>query len=343
MSGDTATPMRSYQTPWTLSAFRVLPGNPVSIGVLFTIALLIVFFAGRLLAGTGSDSAPGDLRIAVTQILITAYSAIAYACLLISSQKTTRDLSSAAREVPDYGSFVEQAGKHPWWLLSLLGVSAYLLVGVPVTHATTPYPTDPWAWQTWSYDVFWHRLTTVFFVWWMSCFSYVIVVESARLSRLSSKFPSPDLLNLDPYRPLVRQGLINALLVIGMASVLSLLGVESRYFALLAGFWIISIVLAWIGMMLPLRGIRGMIKQTKQRELHWCKESLKRSRDSMKEGSDQQPTIAEITAYQNVIENIRNWPFDGSTLLKFTLYLLIPLGSWLGGALVERGLDLILS
>ena len=63
----------------------------------------------------------------------------------------------------------------------------------------------------------------------------------------------------------------------------------------------------------------------------------------MKSGSAEQPTIAEITAYQNVIENIRNWPFDSPTLLRFTLYLMIPLGSWLGGALVERGLDFILS
>jgi len=177
----------------------------------------------------------------------------------------------------------------------------------------------------------------------MSCFSYVIIVESARLSSLSNKFPSPDLLKLNPYRPLVRQGLTNALLVIGMASVLSLLGVESRYFAVLVGFWIMSVLLAWIGMMLPLRGIRGMIKRTKRRELDWCKENLKLSRDSMKSGSHHKPTIAEITAYQNVIENIRNWPFDSPTLIRFTLYLLIPLGSWLGGALVERGLNLLLS
>jgi hypothetical protein len=177
----------------------------------------------------------------------------------------------------------------------------------------------------------------------MSCFSYVILVESARLSKLSNTFPSPDLLNLDPYRPLVRQGLTNALLVIGMASVLSLLGVESRYFAVLAGFWIMSVLLAWTGMMLPLRGIRGMIKKTKRRELDWCKESLKRSRNAMKSGVDHKPTIAEITAYQSVIENIRNWPLDSSTLIRFTLYLMIPLGSWLGGALVERGLDFILS
>ena len=44
-----------------------------------------------------------------------------------------------------------------------------------------------------------------------------------------------------------------------------------------------------------------------------------------------------------MIEDLRNWPFESSTLIRFTLYLLIPLGSWLGGAFVERGLDLILS
>ena len=343
MSRDTITLTKSYKTPWTLSAFNALPGNPVSIGVIFTIALLIVFFAGRLLADGGSNSDPGDLRVAITQILITGYCATAYAYLLMSAQKSTQDLSSAAGDLPNYEFFAERAGKHPWWLLLLIGASAYLIIGMPVTNVTTPDPVNPWAWQAWTYDIFWHRVTTVFFVGWMACFCYVIVTESARLSRMSEKIPSLDLLNLHPYRPLVRQGLINALLVIGMASVLSLLGVESRYFAVLAGLWVMFIVLAWIGMMLPLRGIRGMIKTVKKQELQWCRDNLMRSRDSMKSGSADKPTIAEIIAYQNVVENIRNWPFDSPTLIRFTLYLMIPLGSWLGGALVERGLDFILS
>jgi len=342
MSSDAATLTKSYKTPWTLIAFDALPGNPVSIGVSFTIALLIAFFSGRALADGVGNSAPDDLRVAITQILITGFSATAYAYLLMSAQKSTQDLSSSAKVVPNYDLFVDRAGKHPWWLLPLIGLSSYLIVGIPVTDATTPDSVNPWAWQTWSYDILWHRLTTVLFVWWMGCFCYVIVVESARLSRMSNKLPSLDLLNLNPYRPLVRQGLINALLVIGMASVVSLLGVESRYFAALVGLWIMFILLAWTGMMLPLRGIRGKIKTAKKEELQWCRDSLKRSRDSMKSGSNDKPSIAEITAYQNVIENIRNWPFDSPTLIRFTLYLMIPLGSWLGGALVERGLDFIL-
>jgi hypothetical protein len=30
------------------------------------------------------------------------------------------------------------------------------------------------------------------------------------------------------------------------------------------------------------------------------------------------------------------WPFDASTFRRFGLYLMIPLGSWMGAALVER-------
>jgi hypothetical protein len=36
------------------------------------------------------------------------------------------------------------------------------------------------------------------------------------------------------------------------------------------------------------------------------------------------------------------WRFDTPTGVRFALFLLIPLGSWLGGAVVERVVDLVL-
>ena len=48
-------------------------------------------------------------------------------------------------------------------------------------------------------------------------------------------------------------------------------------------------------------------------------------------------------AYRGVVENAGSWPLDSSVLFRFALYLLIPLGSWLGGAIVERGLDSFLN
>ncbi len=95
--------------------------------------------------------------------------------------------------------------------------------------------------------------------------------------------------------------------------------------------------------MLPLSGIRKKIRAARDRELDWCRQTLKIARDEMKSGADEQQSIAEIVAYRSMIEKIRNWPFDSPTMVRFTLYIMIPLGSWLGGAFVERGLDLFLS
>jgi hypothetical protein len=44
----------------------------------------------------------------------------------------------------------------------------------------------------------------------------------------------------------------------------------------------------------------------------------------------------EVVAYKQIVDGVREWPFDTSTLLRFAIYLLIPLASWSGGAVVER-------
>ena len=333
----------TYTSPWTLRVYERLPGNPFWIGVGFTIVLTILFFIGRAVTGNDISSNTNDLRIAVTQILMTTYFASAYAGLLATARRTTRDLSPVGRQSADWSLVVDRAGKHRRGVLPILGIVSYLVIGVGVTNATTPAPTNPWDIQLWNYDVYWHRFTTVLFVWWIACSCYVVIAESVRLSRISDRFEAVDLLDLAPYQPLVRQGLINALLLIGGVSVMSLLGVESRYGSVLAGFWISSILLAWIGLMLPLRGIRRKIKEAKDQELDWCRQALIRDRDDLKSGANTQSKIGQTLAYREMINTMRNWPFDNPTLARFALYLLIPLGSWLGGAFVERGLDLLLS
>ena len=52
--------------------------------------------------------------------------------------------------------------------------------------------------------------------------------------------------------------------------------------------------------------------------------------------------LADLVAYYGLIESVRGWPVGASTWLRFALYLGIPLGSWLGGALVERLLGAVL-
>ena len=343
MNSNTTNVPSTYTTPLTLRVYDALPGNPFWIGIGFTFGLLFVFFVGRALTEGANNSYPGDLRVAIIHILQTAYSASAYAYLLMTARKTAHDLSPVARQSPQWQTIVDSAGKYSWWVLPLVGAATYLVIGVIATNVTTPEPVNPWDWQGWSYDIYWHRATSVLHIWWIGCLCFVIVVESGRLSHLSDSIESIDLLDLLPYQPLIRQGLTNALLVIGTVSIMSLLGVESRYGLMLAVLWIMFIGLARMGMMLPLNGIRKKIRAGRNRELDWCRQSLKIARDEMKSGVGGRQSIAEIVAYRSMIESIRNWPFDSPTMVRFALYIMIPLGSWLGGAFVERGLDLFLS
>jgi len=59
-------------------------------------------------------------------------------------------------------------------------------------------------------------------------------------------------------------------------------------------------------------------------------------------GSLSQPDLSDWIAYRGLIESVREWPVDAPTLRRFALYLAIPLGSWFGGALVERMVDTLL-
>lgn len=49
-----------------------------------------------------------------------------------------------------------------------------------------------------------------------------------------------------------------------------------------------------------------------------------------------------MLAWEARVEAGGEWPFDSSTWLRFAVYLVILLLSWLGGVAVERGLDALL-
>lgn len=51
--------------------------------------------------------------------------------------------------------------------------------------------------------------------------------------------------------------------------------------------------------------------------------------------------LTALLALEEHLERVREWPLDIGTIVRFCLYFTLPLGSWLGGALVERALNLV--
>ena len=330
----------AHSTPWTFRVFNKLPGNPAFIGVFLAGVLLTMYLIGRVSSVAGVDSNAADFRLAIIHILLTAYAVFAYVYLLSSTIKVNQDLTAFLGDEQERQVILSRVGKHLWWGMLLAGLCG-LFVDILATNVTT-IGSDPWDWRQNNYDSFWMRVLGPLMCWWVSSLLYVMIVESFRLSALSDKITSLDLLDLSPYKPLIRQGLTNALLVLGVSSILSLFLLESGYVWFMTQVLVVLAVFAWIGLMLPLRGVRSKISQAKTAELLWCQGALQAARRQLKKQAEQQQSVAEIIAYRSVIEGVRNWPFDSPTLARFALYLLIPIGSMVGGAFVERGLDLFL-
>jgi hypothetical protein len=49
-----------------------------------------------------------------------------------------------------------------------------------------------------------------------------------------------------------------------------------------------------------------------------------------------------LLALRNQVADVREWPVDLSTLMRLLLYLAIGLGSWVGAALVDLGVERVL-
>jgi len=313
-----------------------LPGRPLTLGAALLVTLFSVFFVGRYVSGaTLSDS--GDYRLTIIHILLTAYSVCAYIYLLKGAEQSASELQLVLSQ---QSAEIERVGKHNAAALILAG-----MLGIAVQSYFTIVTTvgsDPWSWAQSNYDTRWMRILGPLFSAWISCLLYVLVVESLRLSRLSARIQTLDLLQLAPYRPLVRQGLCNALLVAGFATMMSLFLLVPDFDILVIPIGVLMTIFAALGLMLPLSGIRRKIRQAKQRELAWCQTHLIVARNQLQAGASGEHSIADIDAYKNTIDGIRNWPFDSPTLTRFALYLLIPLGSMLGGAVFEQALELML-
>jgi hypothetical protein len=183
----------------------------------------------------------------------------------------------------------------------------------------------------------------------MGRFLFDVLAESRRLSQLAARLPAIDLFDLRPLVCFARQGLSNALLNVGFVSILALSLFESGFGVVFGLVGLMNLGVSAAGQLLPVRGAHLRIRAAKGAELDWCRERLREARAQLAAPEVPRPgsaatdaRLADLLAYRAFVEGVREWPFDASTLVRFGLYLLIPLGSWAGGALVERLIDALL-
>lgn len=169
-------------------------------------------------------------------------------------------------------------------------------------------------------------------------------------SVMVQKAPGPqesdiDLLNLEDLYAFGRGGLHVALLLyitLAIAGLFILPDVGSALWVV-APIFAINLGLGLLTLLRPARQVRSLIHTAKREELARLDPLLRQARDDALTGNaPTQGRLTDLLAYKAQIESTPEWPFDSPTLLRFGLYVFIPVVSMIGGALVERGVDVLL-
>jgi hypothetical protein len=307
--------------------------HPVLLGVSISGALVFSLLAQEILMGRFTGDARDEVRdfwIAVVHCLLAGYLPGAYYSLLRGARNTVDQLEECLSSVDDTSStyFGGRQGKRGLIISGVLG----MLFTFCTPYLTTTGP--PWNPTTWPPEVWWHRVLGLFIGWWGGWFSAAVWDTSTRTSRLADRVIKVDLLDVKQWSPFVRQGLLTALMIVGLVSILSLMLLDPTEWPAIVVVVGICLPLALLGLWLPVRGVHRRIRQVKDDELEWIHEQIRLARDRLQDASVQ-GEMADLIAYHQFIEEAPDWPFQASSLLQVVLYLLIPVASWVGGLLIE--------
>lgn len=282
-----------------------------------------------------------NIRIAIVHCLLAGYLPGAY-FILMSSERETRDVLREALELDkdlSHMDFAFRINTGERLLFGFLGLSLSVLT----TYLTTQ--SAPWDLASWSPEVVWHRLLGLWLGWWFGWMVLGIWRTSAHISRIGEQIDSIDILDLSPWTPFVQFGARTTLVLLGGVSLVLLFLIEPDQWPTVAIVTGLCIPLTLLGLWLPVRGVHARIREVKQVELVWVRGRIQQVSTQFRQTATVMSPgeIADLSAYLRLIEDVPEWPIEGSTLAQVLLYLLLPVASWLGSLLIENLLRMVFS
>jgi hypothetical protein len=322
------------------------PWAPYGLGLSIAIGLLLLrcAFDGIFLLTWGfpEDANPlwqSDLWWA--EIVNAALMGFIPAVLIISRRGINRDLKLLAPVLPggaDISTAATGTAKRVGQVFKLSGFFA----GIVIVYVDPSISMG--GEQSLSNPAFlWPLLRTPVFTWLV----FVLIDTDFNATRayfhIGRHLIKVDLLDVQALSPFARRGLRSALTWVIFSMIFSLFWLgdaasEQNLFLLVT-----VLTMATAAFFLPLIGVHNNILAVKDLELARLRDKIRLERagihDKSRDGDLASPRLANLVAYYQLVDGAREWPIDAANLLKFFMYLLIGLGSWLGAAMVERLLD----
>ena len=200
---------------------------------------------------------------------------------------------------------------------------------------------------TWNSHFGWIALNISVVFWMLGVWIFWVVRNTGLLMRVQREVVEIDLMDLGSLTAFARESLRAIVLWLITSSIGALVMAISGALGASALVVLAAVLVATIALFYPVRGLHHRIREAKRVEIELVNEQVRRKRARILEsdGPDAEAASGKLPgllAYRQFVESVSEWPIDTSTLLRFALYLGLPIGSWLGGALVERLLDVVL-
>jgi hypothetical protein len=163
-----------------------------------------------------------------------------------------------------------------------------------------------------------------------------------RLSGLGARVARVELLDPRAFAPLTRYGLRTVAIWMGFSALFALMFLAP--FASISAAVALSATGAFavLALLLPVGGARPRLRSARDSELARVRASIRARSEGAAGGAHPALSLADLLAYEARIRAVSSWVYDLGAWLRFAFYVALGLGSWVGAALVERGLGVVL-
>lgn len=325
-------------TPWTLRLFARARVSPIWVGL----GISAVWFAFYLLYTTVLIDGPD--RFWLSELGWSLIIGMAPAVTAASLRGSARDLEDLAPALCVSPAEIEGLRREittvPRALLTAVGVGTAVLTATAVLHESimdsgrVPALGDP--------GVVWYIGRNVVNFWLISRALTIELSLARAFSRLGARLPAVDVVDRTPLAPFGRRGLRSVLLWMLYLSLFSWQYAIGAAQPELGAALLIVVSLAVAAFLLPVWGAHLRLREAKATELSAVRTRMGEIRERALTAPLENVVggrLADLVAWEQRVASGGEWPFSGSTVLRFGLYTAIGLGSWLGAAFVERLLE----
>jgi hypothetical protein len=274
-----------------------------------------------------------DLRLGVTITALAAYAPAARYYHLRHAGRNRAALRSLLH--PRNRAAVDTPIRWPPGWVAWVPVALGPLVGLAIDRDPGLYFRSGY----WSVGSVWTWSVGLFMAWCLGRSIAVTIAVSRQFSKIAAGLTDVDLLDRRWLAPFVSLALFSSLLWLLVPALWAVNLVDAPFLYVVPVVTAVCVVFGTIALLLPTRGLRRRLQEAKERELALTHAALRGDdaalSDSVLAARLERPTVADLVAWARYVGELSTSPFTGASRLRFVLYLALPLGSWLGGALVE--------